>query len=69
MANAARCTISQVPSPARVSEAEQGARGGKPEANVELRVDVVSAEVLAESDQADIRAQVVVSEWLPVSGV
>lgn len=35
--------------------------GGKSEANVALRVDAVSAKVLTESDQEDIRAQVVVS--------
>lgn len=65
-ANAARCTISQVPSCGGVAEpddAKQEAHGGKPEVGVALRVDVASAEVLTQSDQEDIRAQVAVS-WL-----
>eukprot|EP00903_Cladosiphon_okamuranus_P016401 g15123.t1 len=61
LANVAKCTISQVPSCGSASEAKQEARGGRnPEVTaVALRVDVVSAEALTESDQEDIRAQVV----------
>ena len=61
LANAAKCTISQVPASGKVSEAKQEANEGKPEASVALRVDVISEKALTESDQEDIRAQVVVS--------
>eukprot|EP00752_Nemacystus_decipiens_P002655 g2484.t1 len=58
LANAANCTISQVPSHVSEQRATQDPHGGKPEADAALRVDVLSAKVLTESDQEDIRAQV-----------
>ncbi|CAM9977428.1 unnamed protein product [Ectocarpus sp. 12 AP-2014] len=57
LVNTARCTISLVPACGKVSNPKQGS-GGDQQA-MALRVDVVSAEALTESDQEDIRAQVV----------